>query len=89
MDNSQTTDRVYTSNMKTINDRFLIVGDQRVPNGRHCELNSWTGIKLVAIQLGQNLVEIRRQLLTRLLCYCTETHCCSLHIQHQQYQRCF
>jgi len=54
-------------------DRFLVVGDKRVPDGGHRQLDSWARVKLVAIELRQNLVEIRRQLVASLLRYCAET----------------
>ena len=58
---------------------FLVVGDQRVPDGRHRQLDAWTRVKLVAVELRQNLVKIRSQLVASLPGYCTETHSCCLH----------
>lgn len=58
--------------------RVLVVLDQGVPDGAHGLLNSGIGVKLVAVQLGDNLGQEGLELLTSLGSDRTEPKRCPL-----------
>lgn len=58
--------------------RVLVVLDQGVPDGAHGLLNSGIGVKLVAVQLGDDLGQEGLELLTGLGSNRTEPKRCPL-----------
>ena len=53
-------------------DRLLGVLDQRAPDAAHRQLDLGVRVELIAIELGYDLMQVRRQLLARLSRNCTE-----------------